>query len=594
MALTKTLDINSLIGPDMLASAIANKWQEWESMRAPWLEEKRELRNFIFATDTRKTTNASLPWKNSTTIPKLCQIRDNLHANYMAALFPNDEWLEWEGADQDSVAQQKAHVIEAFVYNKTRASDFKSTVSRLVLDWIDNGNAFAYVDFVNNADVDKDTGLPRTGYVGPKLCRISVKDIVFDPTSAEFSGAPKIVRTLKSLGQLKKAVDNDPSDEYALGAFQRAIQVRQAFSNLSPGDVFKDHAFMIDGFSSWRQYFSSDMVEILTFYGDMYDVEKDELLENHIIQVIDRSYVLSKRPNDNLMGEDQFFHIGWRFRPDNLYAMGPLDNLVGMQYRIDHLENLKADAFDLIAFPIMKVRGEVQEFDYKPHERIFVGDDGDVEFMHPDVAALNADTQIQILENKMEEMAGAPKQAMGIRTPGEKTAFEVQSLDNAAGRIFQNKTLMFESEFLAKILNAFLEIGRRKMAGPEIIKTMSSDIDVAIFQTITPDDLQASGKIRPVGASHFAKRAQLVQNIVQLLNSPIGQDPAIKVHLSGKNLAKAAEDILDLERFDLYGDNVRVIEQIDTQRLLQAGGEQLQVEQATPPGLVPGDQASGA
>lgn len=594
MALTKTLDINSLIGPDMLASAIANKWQEWESMRAPWLEEKRELRNFIFATDTRKTTNASLPWKNSTTIPKLCQIRDNLHANYMAALFPNDEWLEWEGADQDSVAQQKAHVIEAFVYNKTRASDFKSTVSRLVLDWIDNGNAFAYVDFVNNADVDKDTGLPRTGYVGPKLCRISVKDIVFDPTSAEFSGAPKIVRTLKSLGQLKKAVDNDPSDEYALGAFQRAIQVRQAFSNLSPGDVFKDHAFMIDGFSSWRQYFSSDMVEILTFYGDMYDVEKDELLENHIIQVIDRSYVLSKRPNDNLMGEDQFFHIGWRFRPDNLYAMGPLDNLVGMQYRIDHLENLKADAFDLIAFPIMKVRGEVQEFDYKPHERIYVGDDGDVEFMHPDVAALNADTQIQILENKMEEMAGAPKQAMGIRTPGEKTAFEVQSLDNAAGRIFQNKTLMFESEFLAKILNAFLEIGRRKMAGPEIIKTMSSDIDVAIFQTITPDDLQASGKIRPVGASHFAKRAQLVQNIVQLLNSPIGQDPAIKVHLSGKNLAKAAEDILDLERFDLYGDNVRVIEQIDTQRLLQAGGEQLQVEQATPPGLVPGDQASGA
>ena len=47
---------------------------------------------------------------------------------------------------------------------------------------------------------------------------------------------------------------------------------------------------------------------------------------------------------------------GWRPRPDNLYAMGPLDNLVGMQYRIDHLENLKSDVFDQIAYPILKIR----------------------------------------------------------------------------------------------------------------------------------------------------------------------------------------------------------------------------------------------
>jgi hypothetical protein len=41
--------------------------------------------------------------------------------------------------------------------------------------------------------------------------------------------------------------------------------------------------------------------------------------------------------------------------------MGPLDNLVGMQYRIDHLENLKADVFDLIAFPPLKIKGYVED-----------------------------------------------------------------------------------------------------------------------------------------------------------------------------------------------------------------------------------------
>ena len=27
----------------------------------------------------------------------LTQIRDNLHANYLDALFPNDDWMKWEG-----------------------------------------------------------------------------------------------------------------------------------------------------------------------------------------------------------------------------------------------------------------------------------------------------------------------------------------------------------------------------------------------------------------------------------------------------------------------------------------------------------------
>lgn len=49
----------------------------------------------------------------------------------------------------------------------------------------------------------------------------------------------------------------------------------------------------------------------------------------------------------NWLGKTSIVHAGWRYRPDNLWAMGPLDNIVGMQYRIDHLENLKADAMDL-------------------------------------------------------------------------------------------------------------------------------------------------------------------------------------------------------------------------------------------------------
>jgi len=587
-----TLDLNNVISADRLASELASKWQEWNSLRAAWMAEKLEIRNYIFATDTTKTSNKTLPWKNSTTIPKLCQIRDNLHANYMGALFPNDEWLDWEGGDKDAVVKAKAETIKAFMYNKTEASDFRTTVSRLLLDWIDYGNVFSTVEFVNETRTNPATKEEYPGYVGPKLVRISPFDIVFNPLAADFQSTPKIVRTVKSIGELKRDLLNSPGDEDAAKAFTRAMDCRRSLQGITEGDVIKDHGFQVDGFSSFTHYYQSQMVEILTFYGDFYSIEEDKLYENHVIKVIDRAYILSKKPNDNWLGTDHFYHCGWRQRPDNLYAMGPLDNLVGMQYRIDHLENLKADAFDMIAFPMLKIRGDVQSFEYAPHERIYVGDEGDVDFMHPDPAALSADNQIAILEAKMEEMAGAPKQAMGIRTPGEKTAFEVQALENAAGRIFQNKTLYFESDYLTKVLNAMLEVGRRNMATPELIRTLDSDVDVVQFKSITKDDIRASGKLRPIGASHFAKRAVMVQNLVQLLQSPVGQDPAINVHLSGKKLAKAAEDILDLQRFELFGDNIRVIEQMDTQRLMEEGQQQLATEAATPAGLVPGDSAT--
>ena len=47
-----------------LAQLLYNKWTDWDSARTNWKDEKKELRQYIHATDTRKTANAKLPWKN--------------------------------------------------------------------------------------------------------------------------------------------------------------------------------------------------------------------------------------------------------------------------------------------------------------------------------------------------------------------------------------------------------------------------------------------------------------------------------------------------------------------------------------------------
>lgn len=592
-----TLDLINVTDRDYIACQIANEYDNYTRFRDVWMSEKRELRNYLFATDTRTTSNSKLPWKNSTTLPKLCQIRDNLHANYFAALFPSADWLKWEGADQSSQAAEKRLAIQAYMENKVEQSGFKNTVSQMIYDYIDYGNIFATTEWVEERYTDPVTGEEVAGYLGPKAIRIPPPDIVFNPTAAEFDKSPKILRTIKHLGEIIKENEQQPTEDskkLADYALSRSKEVRRKYIGASQADLPKMDAFRIDGFGDLYSYYSSNLVEVLQFYGTMYDIHNEKLYDNYIITVIDRSFVLSSKPNPSWRKNNSIKHAGWRLRPDNLYAMGPLDNLVGMQYRIDHLENLKADAFDLIAFPVFKIKGYVEDFNYEPNARIYVGDEGDVEFMHPDATALSANNDIQFLMSVMEEMAGAPKEAMGIRTPGEKTAYEVSTLANAASRIFDDKARYLEDMVVDTLLNDMLELSRRNLPASDLVKVVDSDLQVIQFLTLTKDDLSANGKIKPMGAQHFAQRNQLVQNLTNFANSKLGSDPAVINHISGKKIASLMTNLFDLEKYGLYQENIRISEQLESQRIAQQGQQQVQVEGQTPTGLTTGDQPQGA
>lgn len=579
--MSNTIDLEQFIDPDRVASEIANKYQTWENLRSTWLDDKKEIQEYIFATDTSTTTNASLPWKNRTHIPKLCQIRDNLHANYMATLFPNDDAIVWEGDNDDGETAEKRKVIQSYMANKLRQSQFKTEVSRLVLDYIDYGNVFAMPVFVAEYKKDAVTGEDIPVYIGPKVQRVAPENIVFDPTGESFAKAPKIIRELRTLGSLQKDIATKPELAYEAAIFDKITDLRSRFAPHSAGDFAINSTFQYSGFTGFWEYFNSGYVEILNFYGDFYDLETGTLYENYLISVVDRAFVIRKQPLSNWTGSPPVRHAGWRVRQNNLYAMGPLDNLIGLQYRIDHLENAKADAFDLIVHPVMKIKGYVEDFDYGPGERIYTSmDDGDVEFMRPDTTFLNADTQIQMYEEKMEEMAGAPKQAVGFRTPGEKTAYEVQVLENGANRVFINKISYFEEMFIEPLLNDMLELARRNLNESDTIRVLDDETQAVTFETITKEDITARGKIRPIGARHFAQNATIVQNLTQFANSPLAQDPLINSHFSGERLAMALENLLNLGKFKIVQKNIRLYEQAEMQNMAQSLQQQV-LEQQT-------------
>ena len=558
-----TLDIESIIHPNLLATEIANKWMEWNSFRGKWIEEKKELRNYLYATSTKTTSNAILPWSNTTTTPKLTQISDNLHANYMATLFPQNKWMKWEALDKESGTKLKRDIIQAYMDNKIRQSNFTSVASKLVQDYIIFGNCFATVEFEKTFRKKAD-GEQVLDYVGPRIVRISPYDIVFNPTASSFDKTPKIIKSIMTLGEVKKFMDDSGNTSYQT-IFDKMIYARNAVKG-GDADVSKGNAYTADGFTDIKNYYDSNYVEILTFYGDLYDYSNSMLLRDRIISVVDRAYILENVEQPAWSGKAPIFSAGWRERPDNLYAMGPLDNLVGMQYRIDHLENLKADVFDQIAYPITKIRGDVEDFDYAPGSRIYMGEEGDVAYLVPDATALNADFQIRALEDKMEEMAGAPRQAMGIRTPGEKTAFEVEQLQNSASRIFEHKAAHFERVFLEPALNAMLELSTRNLDMVDNIEVVDPNSGATVFRQIRKEDISGNGKIVPMGARHFAEKARRVQSLSTLWQLK-STDPSVAAHLSGKRFAQILAE--ELQEPDLFGENIAIKEQMETQMASQ-------------------------
>lgn len=579
----KSLELLNVISPDLLATRLTERYLEWEYLRQQKKNDWEEIRRYVYATDTAYTTSGKLPWKNRTTLPKLCHIRDNLYSNYTATLFPKRKWLIWEANEKDANSVAKRDSIINYMSWCIEQPAFKHEIDKIILDYIDFGNCFATVEWTDQrVQLDDKT---QAGFVGPMVRRVSPLDMVMNPTSENFIESPKFIRSVVSMGELRNVLGrmSNAEDREQVEELYEYLKNIRFHARTFQGDwIQRDNLYRMDGFTSFRAYLLSDFVEVLTFYGDWYDYINDNFEKNRVITVVDRHKLVGNVPNASFFGYPPIFHAPWRKKQENLWGMGPLDNLIGMQYRLDHIENMKSDIVDLTSYPIQKIKGFVEDYVWQPGEKIFIGDEGDVELVQPQINFQQMDFDLQRYQAQMEEMAGAPKEAMGFRSPGEKTKYEVQRLENAASRVYQNKINQFEEQIIEPLLNAMLEMARRNMVGATTIRIFDDEFKVASFQTLTVEDITGVGRIKPVAARHFAEQAELVQNLTNLTGSALWQ--TVAPHFSGVKLAKILEDVFDLKDYEVVTPYVALAEQADAQRQAQALQEQLHQEIGTATG----------
>lgn len=548
---------------DNLARQISDLYQQWRTGRAKQLAEQREVSQYMYATSTRETANAVNPWSHTTHTPKLTQIADNLGTQYASALVGREDFFTFEPGNEDAAVQSKKKAIIGYLKTKHKYSGFRQRMKACLNDWVQQGNCFGQLVYVREMVKDKVSGTDVVVYEGPKLVRISPDDIEFDQTAATFEDSPKVVRQLVNMGEFMREVEEKPELAYDKAAVARVKELRGRTSNWKPNELEKINGREIAGFSDYSTYLRSGKIELLHFYGDIYDPVSSELRKDAVITVVDRRFVLRDQTASDWTNVGQIYHCGWRKRPETLWAQGPLAKLVGMQYLIDHLNNARSDAFDQMLSPDEVYVGQVETIVNGPTRQHFIDDgNGSVSQLRPDATVLSADLKIERLEMQMEAYAGAPREAMGLRTPGEKTAFEVDSLTNAASRLFQVKIDDFEDEFMEPLLNGEIELAMRNLNVADIAEMVDDDFGVLEFKTITKADLLAKGKLNPQGASHYAKRSQAVRELQQFQGVLAG-DQALAMHFPAKPRAKMWNDLMEFDRYGLYQEFGAIAEQVD-------------------------------
>jgi len=135
-----------------------------------------------------------------------------------------------------------------------------------------------------------------------------------------------------------------------------------------------------------------------------------------------------------------------------------------------------------------------------------------------------------------------------------------------------------------------LASARKNIELGESIRVQDPDTGVIEFQTIAKEDITGKGQLVPKGAYHFARKAQIYQNLAGFVNSAAYADPDVKSHISGIELAKLTQHLLDLDEYKgLVLPNIRIAENTETQKAITSSEEEVSADASIDPEMVAED-----
>jgi len=555
------------------AEFVTRLWTEWDAARDPAISKWREVEAYRYATDTASLPNAAGAFTHSTHTPVVSSIAQDLEAIILQVVLPHDDWFTFEPMDSKAARKEQRKTIVSYLKNRHALNGYKDEVAKLRSDFVTYGNCFSQVFHMNDSREDK------SGYVGPKMKRISPYDIAFDPTGTDFESAPKVIREIVTLGELLR---RGQKGDFDLETVEKLLKHRGNYAPSDAGEE-KNEQYVPLGFGTYQQYIQSGFIELLWFYGDVYDSQNIELHESQIVVTADATDTLLEDVIKTSSGKPHIFQSVWEKLPDNLWGMGPLENIIGLNYQINHRENSKSEGLDRTIYPDKVYIGDVEEmYDDETGQVTYLAPEGgNVTDLSINTQFLNADLHIDRLTHSARSAARLPSDLTGFRSQGEKTLGEVTALTDGGMRGFVDKAGDLERSSLEKHLKAEIELAYDNFGSSFKVPNQSEGGFIEML-SVTKEDLAVNGVLIPKGAKRFARKNQILTSLTQLSATPLAQ--LALQHISGKAAANLMAELLEVQDTGLFEEFAAIVEQGEAQQVMNQL-EQSNAMQAAQPGV---------
>jgi hypothetical protein len=566
-----------------LANEIALYKHQWNSARSSSCAMWAEIDGYIHATDTSMLEGGEF-FDHKTFIPVISEIHEDLISIIYSTVFPHEDWLGWKGFDVKAIAETKRKKLLSFIKQVHSLNGFSGTFRKVIDDLVRYGNCFVDVGFTNETQTEDDESV--SGFIGPKPIRISPYDIVFNPSASDFSKTPKIITSLISTGEFKEFIDGLGADSEISEEVLKQLLSRRAGGGTDNSDVYKENQYIAAGFGSIKEYYTSGMIELLWFYGDIFDEETQDIHKGRCVVVVDGNTVVY----DKYQPKSKIFKGSWKPRPDNLWSQGPLDNLVGINYMINHRENSKNDSIDKFANPDRAYVGDVEEIydEVTGQTKYIMPEGGSVTDITPDATVLTYDNQIQMHMEMARRAARIPQQLTGFKTSGEKTAFEVQNLNDGAFRGFINKATQFEEDVIEPTVTAEIRVAKENFS--TVISVLEEDEEgiISVLE-VTEEDLSSNGKLIPFGARRFSRNLQQLAAMQNLLQSGIYE--VAGKHFNTYDLAKVWESVNGFDKYEVISKFAAIDEALEEQSATMLAEQEMEQTMSQPTAMEMGMDA---
>lgn len=552
------------------ASFIASQFISWDGMRDLAKASWSETEAYRYATDTHSLPDGSA-FSHSTHMPVVAAIAQDLEAILKQVTTPHEDYFTFKPMDLEAAALDQRDKIVGYLKSRFAVNGYESELAKLRSDLVTYGNCFSHTVFVDESVGDK------PGYIGPKTMRISPYDIVFDPTASSFDATAKIIREVVSLGELKKRGVSELLDPLAVDSL---LENKATYKPTRYGRD-KDAQYVPQGFGSLEDYMTSGYVELLWFYGSVYDQDSGEIHENKVIVVAEGTHLLMDEDIATYDGQANIFHSVWQKQPDNLYGISPLANIIGINWQINHRENAKSEALDRLIKPDVVHLGDVVEvFDDKTGQTTYIAPEGGgVQELAVNTQFFSFDLQIDRLTHAARAAARLPSDLTGFRSQGEKTLGEVTALTDGGMRGFIDKAADFERTSLERHLSASIQLAKDNFTTAFSIPSQGDSGFLDMLE-ITKEDLSVNGILIPQGARRFARKNQILATLTQLSATPLAQ--VIGMHISGKGGSKFVEELLELHGEGIFSEYAQILEQAEAQQIANKAEQQVAADSQQP------------